>query len=82
MHRFERLDRLKKGGVMPERQTTVPAEELAERQALGAKYHAQRRINQINDPVRGIRASINILIKEETALLSERSALQGEGNGK
>jgi len=48
MHRFERLDRLKKGGVMPERQTTVPAEELAERQALGAKYHAQRRINQIN----------------------------------
>jgi len=67
---------------MPERQTTVPAEELAERQALGAKYHAQRRIDQINDLVRGIRASINILIKEEKALLSERSALQGEGNGK
>ncbi len=67
---------------MPERQTTVPAEELAERQALGAKYHAQRRIDQINDLVRGIRASINILIKEETALLSEMAALQGEGNGK
>ncbi len=67
---------------MPERQTTVPAEELAERQALGAKYHAQRRIDQINDLVRGIRASINILIKEETALLSEKAALEGEGNGK
>jgi len=67
---------------MPERQTTVPAEELAERQALGAKYHAQRRIDQINDLVRGIRASINILIKEEKALLSEKAALQGEGNGK
>lgn len=67
---------------MPERQTTVPAEELAERQALGAKYHAQRRIDQINDQVRGIRAAINILIKEEKALLGERAALRGEGNGK
>jgi len=67
---------------MPERQTTVPAEELAERQALGAKYHAQKRIDQINDLVRGIRNSINILIKEENALLSEKAALQGEGNGK
>ena len=68
--------------TLPERQTTVPAEELAERQALGAKYHAQKRIDQINDLVRGIRNSINILIKEENALLSEKAALQGEGNGK
>lgn len=35
--------------------TTVPPEELAERQALGALYHAQRRIDQIGDLVRGIR---------------------------
>ena len=67
---------------MPERQTTVPAEELAERQALGAKYHAQIRIDQINDLVRGIRASINILIKREKELLEERAVLRGEGNGK
>ena len=62
--------------------TAVPPEELAERQALGARYHAQRRIDQINDLVRGIRASINILIEKEKALLEERAVLRGEGNGK
>ena len=62
--------------------STVPPEELAERQALGARYHAQRRIDQINDLVRGIRASINILIEKEKALLEERAVLRGEGNGK
>jgi len=62
--------------------TTVPPEELAERQALGARYHAQRRIDQIGDLVRGIRTAINILIKEEKALLAEKAALEGEGNGK
>lgn len=65
-----------------ERRTGVPAEELAERRALGDRYHAQRRIDQIGDLVRGIRAVINILIKEERTLLSEKAALQGEGNGK
>jgi len=62
--------------------TTVPPEELAERQLLGARYHAQRRIDQIGDLVRGIRTTINILIKEEKALLAEKAALEGEGNGK
>ncbi len=62
--------------------STVPAEELAERQALGARYHAQRRIDQIGDLVRGIRAAINILIKEEKALLAEKAGLEGEGSGK
>ena len=56
--------------------TPVPAEELAERQATGARYHAQRRINQIDETVRGIRAAINILIKEEKALLTEKESLQ------
>ena len=37
---------------------------------------------QVLTLVRGIRASINILIKEERALLTERSALHGDGNGK
>lgn len=60
----------------------VPSNELAERQALGARYHAQRRIDQIGDLVRGIRTAINILIKEEKALLAEKAALEGEGNGK
>ena len=62
--------------------TTVPPEELAERQALGARYHAQRRIDQIGDLVRGIRTAINILIKEEKALLAEKAGLEGEGSGK
>jgi len=62
--------------------STIPPEELAERQALGARYHAQRRIDQIDDQVRGIRTAINILIKEEKALLKEKAALEGEGNGK
>jgi len=62
--------------------TTVPPEELAERQALGARFHAQRRIDQINDRVRGIRTAINILIKEEKALLAEKAGLEGEGSGK
>ena len=67
---------------MSGKESTVPAGELAERQALGARYHAQRRIDQINDLVRGIRASINILIEKEKALLEERAVLRGEGNGK
>lgn len=62
--------------------STVPPEDLAERRALGARYHAQRRIDQIGDLVRGIRAAINILIKEEKALLAEKAALEGEGLGK
>jgi len=62
--------------------TTVPPDVLAERQALGARFHAQRRIDQINDRVRGIRTAINILIKEEKALLAEKAGLEGEGSGK
>ncbi|MDD1759104.1 MAG: hypothetical protein LUQ44_00705 [Methanothrix sp.] len=63
--------------------TAVPPEELAERQALGARYHAQRRIDQIGDLVRGIRTAINILIKEEKALLKEKESLREvEGLGK
>ena len=63
---------------MTERQTTIPAEELAARQALGDRYHAQRRVDQINDLIRGYLASINLLIKEEKALLDEAAALKGE----
>ena len=62
--------------------TTVPPDELAERQALGARYHAQRRIDQIDELVQGIRTVINILIRKEKALLAEKAALEGEGNGK
>jgi len=62
--------------------THVPAEELAGRQALGARYHAQQRINQINDLIRGYRVTVNLIIKEQKALLAEKAALEGEGNGK
>jgi len=63
--------------------STIPPEELAERQALGARYHAQRRIDQIDGLVRCIRTTINILIREEKALLREKESLQEvEGLGK
>ena len=63
--------------------STIPPEELAERQALGARYHAQQRINQINDLIRGYRVTVNLIIKEERALLKEKESLQGvEGLGK
>ena len=61
----------------------VPAEELAERQALGDRYHAQRRINEIDGLIRGYRAAVNLIIREERALLKEKESLQGvEGLGK
>ena len=61
----------------------VPAEELAERRALGDRYQEQQQINEIDDLVRGIRASINILIRKEEALLEKKKGLQGvEGLGK
>ena len=63
--------------------TTVPPEELAERQALGDRYHAQRRINEIDGLVRGYRVTVNLILKEEKALLKEKESLQGvEGLGK
>jgi len=62
--------------------STVPAEELAERQA-GARYHAQRRINEIDGLIRGYRAAVNLIIKEEKVLLKEKESLQEvEGLGK
>ena len=67
---------------MTKGQSDVSEEELASRQELGAKLRAQERINQIEDLVRGIRASINILIEKEKALLGEKAILRGEGNGK
>lgn len=63
--------------------TAVPPEELAERQALGARYHAQQRINEIDGLIRGYRAAVNLIIKEEKALLKEKESLQEvEGLGK
>ncbi len=37
--------------------TTISPEDLAERQALGARYHAQQRINEIDGLIRGYRAA-------------------------
>ena len=63
--------------------TAVPPEELAERQALGARYHAQQRINEIDGLIRGYRVTVNLIIREERALLKEKESLQGvEGLGK
>lgn len=61
----------------------VSAEELAERRALGDRYNAQRRINEIDGLIRGYRAAVNLIIKEEKALLKEKESLQEvEGLGK
>jgi len=63
--------------------TSVPAEELAERRAVGARYHAQQRLNEIDGLVRGYRATINLIIREEKRLLKEKESLRGvEGLGK
>ena len=63
--------------------TPVPAEELAERQAVGARYHAQQRINEIDGLIQGYRVAVNLIIKEGKALLKEKESLQGvEGLGK
>jgi len=63
--------------------TAVPSEELAERRALGARYHAQQRINEIDALIRGYRAAVNLIIKEEKVLLKEKESLQGvDGLGK
>ena len=63
--------------------TPVPPEELAERRALGARYHAQQRINEIDGLIRGYRAAVNLIIKEEKALLKEKESLQEvEGLGR
>jgi len=55
--------------------STVPAEELAKRQALGARYHAQQRINEIDGLIRGYRVTVNLILKEEKALLKERDEM-------
>lgn len=63
--------------------STVPAEDLAKRQAVGARYHAQQRINEIDGLVRGYRATINLIIREEKALLKEKESLKEvEGLGR
>ena len=63
--------------------TAVPPEELAERQALGARYHAQQRINEIDGLIRGYRAAVNLIIREERALLKEKESLKEvEGLGR
>ena len=63
--------------------STVPAEDLAKRQAVGARYHAQQRINEIDGLVRGYRATVNLIIREERALLKEKESLKEvEGLGR
>ncbi len=63
--------------------STVPAEDLAKRQAVGARYHAQQRLNEIDGLVRGYRAAVNLIIKEEKALLKEKESLKEvEGLGR
>ena len=61
----------------------VSAEELAKRQALGARYHAQQRINEIDGLIRGYRVTVNLIIREEKALLKEKESLKEvEGLGR
>ena len=53
----------------------VSVEELAERRALGDRYNAQPWINEIDELIRGYRAAVNLIIKEEKALLKEKESL-------
>ncbi len=63
----------------------IPAGEMDHRHQLSTRYRNQQQINDYEDRIRGIRQSINILIREEKHLLEEikklKPARQTSGRG-
>ena len=62
-------------GQQGDAMSTVPPEELAERQTIGDRYHAQESINRIDEQIRGLSLSIHFLKSEKRRLLQERERL-------
>ena len=54
---------------------TLPPEELASRHQLAIRYETGKKLDLIEDQIRGIRAAINILITKEKELQEEKKRL-------
>ena len=54
---------------------TLPPEELASRQQLAIRYETGKKLDQIEDQIRGIRTAINILVTKEQELQEEKKQL-------
>ena len=54
---------------------TLPPEELASRHQLAIRYETGKKLDLIEDQIRGIRAAINILITKEKELQEEKKQL-------
>ena len=55
---------------------TLPPEELARRNQLSARYKNGKKLDLIEDQIRGIRTTINILITKERELQEESKKLK------
>ena len=55
---------------------TLPPEELARRNQLAIRYETGKKLDQIEDQIRGIRTTINILITKERELQEESKKLK------
>ena len=53
----------------------LPPEELASRHQLAIRYETGKKLDLIEDQIRGIRTAINILVTKEKELLAERKQL-------
>ena len=62
-------------GVVTSIHKTLPPEELASRQQLAIRYETGKKLDQIEDQIRGIRTTINILITKEKELQEEKKRL-------
>jgi hypothetical protein len=54
---------------------TLHPEELARRHQPAIRYETGKKLDQIEDQIRGIRAAINILITKEKELQEEKKQL-------
>ena len=55
---------------------TLPPEELARRNQLATRYKNGKKLDLIEDQIRGIRTAINILITKERELQEESKKLK------
>ena len=54
---------------------TLPPEELASRHQLAIRYETGKKLDLIEDQIRGIRTAINILVTKEQELQEEKKQL-------
>ena len=54
---------------------TLPPEELARRNQLSTRYKTGKKLDLIEDQIRGIRTAINILVTKEQELQEEKKRL-------